>query len=83
MFIDRNFDTQSGPIGPESRNALSPIDFSEYVAKYITKKIKKTYIYIFSMLHVCWKIIKLYNKLTHPLRTGNIYILLRTNKLRI
>ena len=52
MFIDRNVDTQSGPIEKqsvvsESRNALSPIDFSEYVAKYITKKIKKTYIYIF------------------------------------
>ena len=52
MFIDRNFDTQSGPIEKqsvvsESRNALSPIDFSEYVAKYITKK--KTYIYIFNV----------------------------------
>ena len=86
--MDRNFDTQSGPIEKQSvvsgsRNALSPIDFSEYVAKYITKKIKKTYIYIFSMLHVCWKIIKLYNKLTHPLRAGYFYILLRTNKLRI
>ena len=55
MFIDRNFDTQSGPIEKqsvvsESRNALRPIDFSEYVAKYITKKIKKAiYIYIFNV----------------------------------
>ena len=44
MFIDWNFDTQSGPIEKqsvvsESRNALSPIDLSEYVAKYITEKI--------------------------------------------
>ena len=55
MFIDRNFDTQSGPIEKqsvvsESRNALSPIDLSEYVAKYITKTIKKNiYIYIFNV----------------------------------
>ena len=55
MFIDRNFDTQSGPIEKqslvsESRNALSPIDLSEYVAKYITKKIKKNiYIYFFNV----------------------------------
>ena len=39
---------------------------------------KKNILY---MLHVCLKLIKLYNKLTHPLRTGNLYILLRTNKL--
>ena len=30
------------------------------------------------MLRVCWKIIKIYNKLTQPLRTGIFYILLRT-----
>ena len=38
---------------------------------------------IFPLLHVCLKIIKLYNKLTHPLRNGNFYMLLRINKLQI
>ena len=57
MFMDRNFDTQSGPIEKQSvvsgsRNALSPIDFSEYVAKYITKKLKK-HIYIYFQCCMC------------------------------
>ena len=38
---------------------------------------------ILSMLHMCRETLKLSNKLTHPLRTGIFYILLRTNKLRI
>ena len=54
MLIDRHFDTQSGPIEKESvvsesRNARSPIDFSEYVAKYITKKQKPNRAYIFNV----------------------------------
>ena len=45
MFIDRHFDTQSGPIEKqyvvsENKDAWSPIDFSEYVAKYIITKTK-------------------------------------------
>ena len=35
------------------------------------------------MSHVCLKITQLYHELTPPLRTGNFYILLRTNKLQI
>ena len=45
-YVHRHFDAQSGPIekkpvcGVWKQKCLKPIDFSEYVAKYITKKQK-------------------------------------------
>ena len=59
MLIDRQFDTQSRPIENqyvvfENRNAQILIDLFEYDRKYIIKKHD-----IFSLFHVCRKIIKL------------------------
>ena len=72
-LIDRHFDGERRPIARQSVVSISR-HFSDYVAKYISKKTK----YIFT-LHVCRGKRKLSKKFAHPLLTGNLCILLRTN----